>query len=206
MSEAIFGLFGVFIGALITWARESWSERKSLDRQARYLAIRVVCILDEYIVKCFEVVQDDGLAQGQRNSEGYLEPQFSLPDFPTFPEDVDWKSINHDLMYRVLALPSDAADANRKIQFALNVAAYPPDYEEFFEARQLEYACLGLTALEINQTLRVTYGIPDRKLGDWDPVGKFEERKRSIEQTQTDRQKANAALFESIGTDSKGKT
>lgn len=106
MREALFGLVGVFVGAMLTWVREVWSDRRTRGRHARYLAIRVVCVLDRYIESCAEVVSDDGLCHGQRNEQGYLVPQIPLPAPPAFPEDLDWKSIEPSLMYLILSLPS----------------------------------------------------------------------------------------------------
>lgn len=92
--------------------------KRATRKNARYLAIRIVCVLDIYLEDCAEVVKDDGLSYGQRNVAGSLEPQVKEPGVPVYPEDVDWKSINHELMYRVLSLPSEVKAAERLISFA----------------------------------------------------------------------------------------
>lgn len=96
MLEAIFGLIGVFVGSAISWFQTFWNNKQAAAKNARYLAIRVVCILDKFLEDCIEVVKDDGLSYGQRSAEGELRPQVNTPTPPVFPEDVDWKSIDHE--------------------------------------------------------------------------------------------------------------
>lgn len=62
MTEAIFGLIGVLVGSGISLFQTHWMEKRANDKNARYLAIRVVCILDKYLEDCAEVVNDDGLS------------------------------------------------------------------------------------------------------------------------------------------------
>ena|SRR5438105_541963 len=86
VSQAFFGLTGVVVGALLTLLRDVWSDRRTRKRHARYLAIRVVCILDKYIENCAEVVLDDGLQEGQRDEQGCLQSQVRPPAPPSFPK------------------------------------------------------------------------------------------------------------------------
>lgn len=187
MTEAIFGLVGVFVGVLLTWFQNAWSERKARERHARYLAIRVVCVLDQYVENCAEVALDDGLCEGRPNEEGCLEPQVSPPPSPVFPEDLDWKSVDHTLMYRLLSLPSNAEAANRIIS-AASEHAFPPDYEEAFDERQFQYAKLGLNAFALTQVIREKYGIPARELDQWDPVDHLTKTKERIEEERRQHQ------------------
>jgi hypothetical protein len=177
MSEAIFGIAGVIIGALLTWLKDWKTEKHLLDRHARYLVIRVICILDEFLKRCAEVVADDGLVDGQLNREGNLEFQVPLPDSPSFPEDVDWKSINHETMYKILAIPGRVEAENRAINFLWD------EYGciDYFKERQYRYACLGLDIGELARELRCEYGIPNQKLDNMDSMKFLEERKDAID-------------------------
>ena len=177
MSEAVFGLAGVFVGAFLAWARESWSERVARKRRARYLGMRVLCILDEYVVRCTEVVMDSG----QRNEDGYLQTRIALPPPPSFPSDVDWNSIDHELMYLLLSLPSRAEAANR-IVAAVSENAFPPDYDEVYEERHFQYAKLGLAANDLAREVRRTYGIPGEESVDWNPIEYLERAKSDVEE------------------------
>ena len=193
MTEAAFGLAGVIIGAFLAWFQAAWSDRRVRERHARYLAIRAVCVLDRYLDSCADVAIDDGLCEGQLNDEGCLEPQVSLPPPPAFSDDMDWKSIPHELMYRLLSLPSDAEVANRMID---GIAEHdtPPDYARFFEERQYQYAKLGLRAFKLTNEIRKGYGIPSREWGEWNPVEHLGNVKTNIEQ---DRLKRAARYAES---------
>ncbi|MCY4560158.1 MAG: hypothetical protein OXF79_28125 [Chloroflexi bacterium] len=187
--SAAAGLFGVVVGAALPWFRDAWNNK----RNARYLAIRVVCILDDFLDQCTDVVGDDGLSLGQRNAGGELRPQVSQPTGLPLPSDVDWRSIDHELMYNVLALPSRIENDNRFISIAAE-HSFPPDYIEFFEERRHRYACLGLHVISVTQQLRSTYGISEQELGDWDPITFLNNEKDKIEQRRIDREKNSTVL------------
>jgi hypothetical protein len=197
MTEAIFGLAGVAVGALLAWFQAAWSDRKERQRHARYLAIRVVCVLDKYVENCAAVVSDDGLRDGQRDEEGCLAPQVDEPSPPAFPEDLEWKSIEHGLMYRLLSLPSEAEAAARMIG-AASEHAFPPDYEEAFEERQYQYARLGLAAFALTKEIRKEYGIPPKELGDWDPVEHLSKGKEQVEEQRSKRRQRLADSASSL--------
>lgn len=174
--EALIGLVGVVIGAAITWAQGWWSARKARVEDARYLAIRVVCVLDKYLDACAEVVGDDGLAMGQRDKDGYLSPQVPTPKPIEYPDDVDWLSVDHDLMYALLSLPNRCEAANGAVSFAMD-NSFPPDFEDFFEERERRYIDLGLTTADLAERLRKTYAIPALTRGEWDPAARLREQK-----------------------------
>ncbi|MGK9123909.1 hypothetical protein M1D52_07305 [Olivibacter sp. SA151] len=169
MTEAIFGLIGVIVGSAISWFQMYWAEKRAIRKNARYLAIRVMCVLDKYLEDCADVVRDDGLCYGQRTKEGYLEPQVKAPGPPALPNDVDWKSIDPDLMYRILSLPSDIEAAERLIRDASNVAE-SPDFEEFFIERAYWYASTGLSVYKISADLSKKYDVPMKTYQDWNPA------------------------------------
>jgi hypothetical protein len=193
MSGAVFGLIGVIIGSLLNWFREMLTDLRTRSRHARYLAIRVVCVLDKYVENCAEVVNDDGLDHGQRDEQGYLQVQVETPDVPAFPSDLDWKSIDHSLMYRIFSMPNEAEAADSKISFVWDYIARPPDFEEYFEERQDQYARLGLAASAITQELRRKYGIPSRDFGDWNPIERLTKAKQQVEEDRLKRAERSAA-------------
>ncbi|HOO82113.1 MAG TPA: hypothetical protein PK513_06395 [Alphaproteobacteria bacterium] len=73
MSEAIFGFLGVIIGSFIPWVREWLNEKRLREKHAAYLAVQIICVLDEYVGKCCEVVGDDGTIMGQPDYEEFFE-------------------------------------------------------------------------------------------------------------------------------------
>ena len=169
MIEAIFGLVGVLIGSGISWWQTYWTRKQNDDKNARYLAIRIVCVLDNYLQSCVDVVKDDGLSYGQRTSEGCLEPQVEAPGPPVFPEDIDWRSIDHELMYEILSFPTEVDAAERLIKGTL-IFASPPDYKEWFTERKYHYCMFGLMAYKLSEELSTKYKIKKMKYNDWNPV------------------------------------
>ena len=169
MREAIFGLIGVLIGSFIPWLQSYWNDRQANKKNGRYLAIRVVCVLDKYLEDCVEVIKDDGLSYGQRDKNGCLSPQVKAPGAPVFPDDVDWKSIEHELMYKILSLPAEVESADRLIKATSDIAG-PPDFEEWFEERKFHYSQFGLIAYALSDELCNKYSIQKKIYNDWDPV------------------------------------
>lgn len=176
--SAVSALAGVFIGTVLTpWIRE----RGARTRAARYLAIRVVCVLDEFIDNCASVAVDSG----SEGKDGVLEPQVPLPDKPNYPEDLDWQSIPHDLTYDLLSFPNFVMKAEGVVEWASENDG-PPDFSEFFETRSIQYATLGLRANTLAKRLRASYRIPGRapvaNVNDWDPVRTLEQVLRETKQ------------------------
>ncbi|MGG7468645.1 hypothetical protein PYS58_06215 [Chryseobacterium indologenes] len=172
MTEAVFGLIGVLVGSGISWFQSYWSTQREAKKNARYLAIRVVCILDKYMEDCAEVVKDTGLFEGQRSAEGCLEPQVEIPAIPKYPDDVDWKSIDHDIMFQLLSFPTEIEDGNRVINAATMIAG-PPDYQEYFDDRKYYYCQFGLMAKKMSDDLSEKYGIKKKNYNEWNPVKYF---------------------------------
>ena len=82
-------------------------------------------------------------------------------------------------MYRLLSLPNEVDAANSVISSAWD-AIGPPDFD--FEECQYQYTLLGLSAHALTQELRGTYGIPARRLGEWNPVDYLTKAKDRIEE------------------------
>lgn len=154
MTEAIFGLLGVLVGSAVSWLQTYWNNKQTTNKSARYLAIRVVCILDKYFEDCFLVIRDIG----QRSNEGVLSPLVATPGPPVFPNDVDWKSINHELMYKILSFPSEVENAEQIIKVSDEVL-YSPNFEEWFEERKYWHSRLGLVAYTLSEELCKKYNI-----------------------------------------------
>ncbi len=166
---AVFGLIGVIVGAAITWLQAYWTNKQATNKNARYLAIRIVCILDKYLVDCAEVVKDDGLSFGQRTPDGCLAPQVKAPGPPVYPDDVDWKSIDPELMYQILSLPSEVEGGDRMIKATEDISG-PPDYESWFLERKFYYCQFGLMAYALSEKLAEKYKIKKKTYNNWDPA------------------------------------
>ncbi len=172
MSTAVIGLLGVILGSVLTGLKDVIAHFFAKKRDGRYAAVRLIAVLDEYAQKCVSVVGDDGTAEGRpagrtEHGEEYLVAQIDTPPPPTYPDDIDWRSISFGMMYRTLALPSTASETDRYIS-ASSDHAHPPDFDEFFVARQEGYAHLGLEALSLIKDLRSEFDLPEPSAKFWD--------------------------------------
>lgn len=197
MTEAIFGLIGVLVGSAISWLQTIWQYKKTSKKEGRYLAIRLVCILDKYLEDCADVVKDDGLSYGQRTPDGSLEAQVALPSPLIYPQDIDWKSIDHELMYQLLSFPSEIEFGNRMIRAAGEFAS-PPDYEEYFNDRRFYYSQFGLAAYKLSEELATKYRIKKKKYNDWDPEEDFRQELKRATEARQQRMEANMRVLSEL--------
>ena len=187
-------LGGIVLTAVLTtlgtWLVTKYTRRSELTRDARYLAIRVVCSLDSFIDACLPYVYD----KGAYRSDGAIDPTESAPIL-LLPDNVDWRSINPDLMYRVLMLPNKIALADRAISFVAEVIAGPPDCDELFEERALQYSKIGLEALDVCGAMRKAYGMPQRSHVDFNPRESLMKCISDIEKNRSIRNAEQANFF-----------
>lgn len=203
MISAIFGIIGVVVGSFLSTLKDAYFSSRVRRKQAEYAAIRIVCLLDEYVDRCLDVVRDDGTSEGRpagrtEQGEDYCDAQVRLPDPPAYPDDIDWKSLRTSLMYRALSLPSRAHDRNRFIA-ASSDHAFPPDFSEYFEARQEGYARLGLEAHKLAVDLRKTYRVPEL-YGEasnpaWNPSETLNATIREIDARKLSRSNSSMSIF-----------
>lgn len=177
MPEAVIGFIGVIIGALlaplIDWVR-AW---KVNSKNARYLAIRVICVLDKFIDMCVVIAADNG----DLDQHGYYQYRAPRPNLIPFSEDLDWRVIDHKLAYDILSLPNKIDSVEHYIS---NLLIDPP-YDELGQELRYEYAEIGLFAININNRLRNKYDIPqeakEARNSDWSPHKFLTETKEEIE-------------------------
>lgn len=168
MLGAIFGLIGVLVGSGISWFRDYWTDKKANDKNARYLAIRVVCILDKFLEDYGYLVKERWGSFEEQTIQGYLSAHVESPGPPVFPADVDWKSIDHELMYNILAFASEVEAGDRIIKATEDVAQ-PPHFEDWFNERKFHYSRFGLIAYKLSKDLCVKYDIRQKDYKGYDP-------------------------------------
>ena len=147
---------------------------RSTNRDATYLAIRVVCVLDKFVEDCASTAIDDG----EENEKGESIARVTAPDPATYPTDVNWKSINNTLMYKLLSLPASTERAANYVQNSTE-DSFGPDYAKWFEARTESYADLGLQADALSRELRKQYKLPAVEFLAWDPISRMEDELRT---------------------------
>ena len=169
LATVVATLVTTYFGHWLGFSKDKKLRQDEVDRHARYLAVRVVCTLDPFVIACSDLVQDSGISDQQ----GEVFPDVEVPTL-SFPDDVDWKSIKPESMYRVLSLPNKISIADEHIRFIVNMVDGPLDHSEYFEVRTIEYGELGLIALDIANDMRKTYQIPENDYSGWDPRGIIE--------------------------------
>lgn len=178
------GLIGVYMGSTLASRREEAREKAQSKRETNYLAILVVSHLDRLVNRCVDVVGDDGTSYGQPAGKGgNYQATVAAPTFDPLSLGVEWKILPSDLMYRILSLPYAMEMLNQRIS---NTGEFdmPPDYSEFFWARQHGYAELGLQVAGLAYELRLYAGlpVPQHKAGDWNRDDYLQDRKEVLEE------------------------
>ena len=192
---AIYGLIGVVLGVFLTVVKEWWFQSRKNKKEAEYLSIHIICMLDRYVAGCAEVVGDDGLFMGQPDARGYSRIQVALPKFQPDEVKVEWKSLPASLMYEILAFPNKVEVANNRIDGAFEYSASPPDYDEGFEERQFQYAELGIQAAALAEKLRKRAKLPAKSIDEWDPVRYMSEERQKIFAIREDQAARNALML-----------
>ncbi|MBF0180498.1 MAG: hypothetical protein HQM03_10795 [Magnetococcales bacterium] len=191
---------GGLIAIITLWIKEYWSLRtKKEERQnrAKYFAIRLVCVLDQFVSDCTKVAFYDGLIDGHKDSQGCLDPNIPFPKPPHFSDSADdWLSINYELMYDLHSLPPKIADANKIIEYVGEWNG--PPFDVYIEEAQYQYAILGLFAADLAQRLRKAYEIPDQVTislnTDWDMHTLLRERIEKYQQRRSTAQSCDSPL------------
>ncbi len=198
---AISGIVGVILGFILNIVKDLIFQNLIDRSNGRFASAKIISVLEEYADACIEVVYDDGTSEGQpagrtEQGEEYHESQIDCPNPPSYPRNIDWRTIPYTLMYRILALPNTARETDRFIAHS-GEHSFPPDYEEYFSARQEGYAHLGLEALSLMSDLRQEFGFPalPAKPWDWGWDGKtfLQEKLKEFAERRQKQEKANAA-------------
>lgn len=169
--------FVVLLMGQILWPLvRDWHIKKG---EGKYLAVRVVCVLDKFVEDCASTAIDSG----QEDENGYSIARVNAPNPPAYPNDVNWKSIDDTLMYQLLSLPASTERAANYVQGSKENAS-PPDYSEYFEARTESYATVGLQAYELSRMLRKEYKLPPMQFLAWDPIRRMEDELKEISKRQ----------------------
>lgn len=194
------GTGGVALLTHYLTAKRDWSSQQ--DRHARYLAVRLVSVLDEFITGCSEVVSDNG----EPNADGYALATVKSPAL-VLPSDVEWKAVEPSIMYRAMALPNQVESANRAISFTMSMIAMPPDYDEYFEERKYRFGKLGLQALGLVEDMRAMFDIPPYDFGapGWHPRPHFEQVTVSIDEARERGAKAAEAMIAAAAGKAEGR-
>jgi hypothetical protein len=181
------GVFTAILTVGLNWFVARLTERTKLERDARYLAIRVAVVLERFALDCAEFIGDNRLHRESFMSAGH--ERVELPPLAAYPTDADWKAVPQDVLADCLSFPVEIEQSDRSIAFLWEV-----DPHEMPRACDKACAELGLRALEIAGSLRARYGFPTRKLlrSDYEVAASLQaecdraERRRPTQRTQSE--------------------
>jgi len=185
--SAASGLGGVLLGSKLTSRREVLRDAELRTQELSYLAILMSAHLDQFVERCLAVSFDDGTRYGAPSREdGTYEPTEDLPEFEPLKIDVKWKILPPDLLYGILNLPYKVEQMRR---YTNNVSEndHPPDYADFFHARQVGFARIGIEAMELAQRLRARADLPPppARPGGWDLESTLRERAKKFSNSES---------------------
>jgi hypothetical protein len=160
---AVGGIAVALINHFVTWLLS----RKANAREARYLAQRLVVVLERFAIECSELVADYNLYLQSKGALGRI--SVLLPEIGAFPTDVDWKTIDAVLVGRALSLSNEYVLASRSVDFCLDLNGDDRDAAQ--EASKQAGKC-GYRAWKLAVALRVKHKLPENNLTQhtWDFV------------------------------------
>jgi hypothetical protein len=187
---------GGLLGFTLSIVKDRLRERKNRKTEQFYLAIVVTARLENFISKCAEVVYDNGTC-------GYdecLTTKVNQPELSLLDLDVNWKSLDRELMHDLLVFPEKVRDAKDIVDQEVEYNSNPPDYDEVFEQRKLQYSYVGLQAYGLIKGLRVAAKLPE-KVFYYEPTfnDAIKRVKASIEQREVIQAETNRKLRGSLG-------
>lgn len=185
---AVAGLVGVVIGGTMTNLQKWIEYRVTKGSSARYFAARMITTLDHFIAECLVIAEDHGTAEPDGNISVKLLPKLELEKL-----DIDWKSVNSEVVYLALQIPNEYAAAVRAINAGYDRDA--PPYHDF-EERQFRFAHLGLIAYGlINYELIKIGNLKLQGKGRDELAERLEEIYRDISEQRQEREEARKRAF-----------
>lgn len=114
----------------IAWWRETRKDNSAIEREARYLAIRLAVLLEDFAIVCADAISDQEL---HRSSEGAAgRPHGVLPELPPYPEG-DWRVLDPEFLGRCLTLRNELKLSDGQINFWEDVGerdCIPQEFDE----------------------------------------------------------------------------
>lgn len=163
MSEAVIGFAGVVIGSLAIIVYQVVTERRKIKRKARYLAVRLSCLLEEYIDECDAVLENaDYNLQLDDETIHYGLGSFdvSMPTGSLFPDDLDWTSIDMRFAYDAFMLANKTVIYNRNVQTIREHIDDPFDFGQEYIARKEHCQELQALAHSLVDRIRARWDLP----------------------------------------------
>ncbi|MBJ7415438.1 MAG: hypothetical protein JHC88_08300 [Niveispirillum sp.] len=165
----------------LIWLREFLTASKSLRADRVYTSLRIATILESFAVACAEQISASELHHDSSGAAG--NKKGTLPEFPQYPSDINWKSLDADIADKALSLPMKINLSNKKTSTLWEVTA---DHDDV--AREVTNQCgkCGYHAWLTASVLRERSDISQSRLREfsWDFVDKLRERSEVCEKSE----------------------
>lgn len=185
---------GVWIGAWLVTRRESRARDEKRNADALFLAVTVSGMLERFVSDCADIADDDGTWFGQRNRDGELVVQVPDPSITYADLDVEWKSLPGEMLDRVHSIPRKLHTINESLKW---IEQYQ-DEDDYFSARQIKFAGLGLAAASVSEDLRKSVNLSGKIDPDSNTFCQLKDVLVKLQQAQDDRGRAQMELFNNL--------
>lgn len=184
---ALSGVVGVALGAALTLLREVLMQRRKEQKDVAHLVGLVAGALERFSSACANTANDDGELTYPPGEEPFRVDRTKDPEFSVDKLDVEWKALPADLMFKILDLPYRIDEAHRFIEGASEHAAFPPDFEEYYEERRYQFSILGADAGRLAASLRRYAKVPARQRNPhWDSIKFMDDTRAAIEKRRAE--------------------
>ena len=110
------GVFSAILTGLLNWIGHLWVRA----RKARYLALRLAVVFENYAAACLSAIADHESAISSGDQIGQL--AYMLPQAPILPQaDEIWPMLNHEATSRALAFETEVLNFNSTTRFEIDV-------------------------------------------------------------------------------------
>lgn len=152
---------GAGIGTIIVQPLVSYfNDRRTRNRQASYLALRLAVILEAYASACSDLLEKNQNAQW-RPDEQFPDWDLRIPEVPEFPDEAEgWRSLELDLAQRALSLKNIRHFSQGSVHAILEFQ----DADDAIKEITHFTAEIGLESWNIADSLRQKYGINPPKI------------------------------------------
>jgi len=140
------GVFSSFATFVFSGFADAVKDRLRRTRAARYAGIRCAVILEKYAVDCWDTLM---MSEGEFDTTRDMSPQ-PLPSPPSFPEDIDWSTLDPSLAVEVLSFTNGSSIAQSHVEYARMWENNPFEFQGAARDR-------GLRALTLAGRLRKRY-------------------------------------------------
>ncbi|HQS18796.1 hypothetical protein [Reyranella sp.] len=182
------GISAAALTTLFTWLREFWTTKKTRF----YSSLQAAVALEGFAIKCGEVLSTHSLHEAQ--SGGHHPTAVpSIPVFPAFAADIDWKSLSPDLMARALTMKNEVDLVTNSIAYLWQAA--DDDDTSLFAIEQI--ASKGVEALDLAAELRA--GLPPLPSAGWERRNLIQSRD-DAQKAQEDRHKESLRVSEALNS------